>query len=102
MRVLICHSEYQQKGGEEATVATESALLESAGHAVFKLIVPNADYKALRLALNYFWSSDVYHKVADAIMTKFPTPDVVHFITSRQLWDRLLSERLMRAVSRRL
>jgi hypothetical protein len=41
MRVLILHNAYQQRGGEDAVVDAEAALLSGAGHDVHKLVVSN-------------------------------------------------------------
>ncbi|MDN8677515.1 hypothetical protein Q0N25_14145, partial [Staphylococcus aureus] len=40
-RVLIVHNRYQQRGGEDAVVEAEAALLSAAGHEVALRLVDN-------------------------------------------------------------
>ena len=42
MRVLQVHTRYRQRGGEDAVVAAEAALLRSAGHEVAELLADNS------------------------------------------------------------
>lgn len=41
LRILVVHNRYQQYGGEDSVVDAETRLLETAGHAVERLIVDN-------------------------------------------------------------
>jgi glycosyltransferase involved in cell wall biosynthesis len=79
MRVLIVHNAYQQKGGEDAVVASEMALLESHGVEVAMYSRHNNEIEGMsRLALvrQTLWSSrteaDIAKWVADF------RPDVIH------------------------
>lgn len=79
MRILIAHNAYQQKGGEDGVVATESALLRSRGIEVAEYSRHNDDITGMsRLALagQTLWSShteaDIAKWVADF------RPDVIH------------------------
>jgi len=80
MRVLTVHNYYQQPGGEEQIFATESALLESHGHEVFRYTVNNDEITStnpLVLAKNTFWNSKVYDEMRSLIREK--KPQVAHF-----------------------
>ncbi len=79
MRILIAHNAYQQKGGEDSVVATESALLSSRGVEVAHYSRHNDDISGMsRVALagQTLWSSrteaDIAKWVADF------RPDVIH------------------------
>jgi glycosyltransferase involved in cell wall biosynthesis len=79
LRVLIAHNAYQQKGGEDGVVASESALLSSRGVDVAVYSRHNDDIEGMsRLALvgQTIWSSrteaDIAKWVADF------RPDVIH------------------------
>lgn len=79
MRVLIAHNAYQQKGGEDSVVATESALLSSRGVEVAHYSRHNDDIAGMSrvgLAGQTLWSprteTDIAKWVADF------RPDVIH------------------------
>ena len=81
--VLIVHNAYRQRGGEETVVERESALLESHGHRVDRLIVDNRAIDdepglgaSIRLAAETVWSARGRRLVTRAI-ERF-RPDVVH------------------------
>ena len=80
MRVLTVHNYYQQPGGEEQIFATESALLESHGHEVFRYTLNNDEItntNPLFLAKNTLWNSKVYDEMRSLIREK--KPEVAHF-----------------------
>jgi glycosyltransferase involved in cell wall biosynthesis len=59
MRLAIIHNYYQQPGGEDRAFATESALLEDAGHTVVRYTRHNDDLKhqsRLTMAVNTVWN----------------------------------------------
>ena len=79
MRILIAHNAYQQKGGEDSVVASESALLSSRGNEVAMYTRHNDEITGMsRIALagQTIWSSrteaDIAKWVADF------RPDVIH------------------------
>lgn len=80
MKVLIVHNRYQQRGGEDAVVASERALLEKCGVKT-ALFEENNDHirgigSSLKAAASSFYSIRTSNKITDAI-TAFK-PDVVH------------------------
>ena len=75
MRILIIHTGYKIRGGEDSVVDNEMDLLRSAGHEVDILRFTNSGYTLLKLLqLPFNYSS--YNKTKRAI-TLFK-PDVVH------------------------
>jgi glycosyltransferase involved in cell wall biosynthesis len=80
MRILTVHNNYQQPGGEEQIFATETALLESYGHEVFRYTLDNDQIPSvnpLLLAKNTLWNSTVYRDLRSLIRQK--KPQVAHF-----------------------
>jgi glycosyltransferase involved in cell wall biosynthesis len=80
MRILAVHNKYQQPGGEEQIFATETALLESRGHQVFRYTLDNdhiAAINPLLLAKNTLWNSTVYQDLRSLIRQH--QPQVAHF-----------------------
>ena len=78
-RVLIAHNSYQQRGGEDAVVEAEVALLRMHGHAVETYFRSNDDVarmSALALAQQTLWSSRTTHELVE-IIHHF-RPDVIH------------------------
>jgi glycosyltransferase involved in cell wall biosynthesis len=78
-RVLLVHNGYQQRGGEDAVVDAELALLRGAGHAVEVYRRANDEIAAMprtRLLADTLWSRRTGAEV-DAIVARF-RPDVVH------------------------
>lgn len=79
MRVAIIHTRYRQRGGEEAVVEAEAALLERHGHEVHDLAFDNAalpDDAPFRAAAMTLWNGTAYRSVRDACARI--KPDVVH------------------------
>ncbi len=81
MRVLIGHNHYQWAGGEDAVVATESRLLEDAGHETHIFEADNKNvsdgFKGIWSARDLFWSRSSYERLR-AVLRAFK-PDVAHF-----------------------
>jgi len=80
MRVLTVHNYYQQLGGEEQIFATESALLESHGHEVFRYTLDNNEITTTNpifLAKNTLWNSKVYQEMRSLIRQE--KPQIAHF-----------------------
>jgi glycosyltransferase involved in cell wall biosynthesis len=82
--VLVVHNRYRERGGEDSVFEAESALLESHGHRVERLLFDNAGLpeqpslpQALGLALGTVWSRTGRSRLRDAV-ARF-RPDVVHF-----------------------
>lgn len=79
MRILVVHNFYEWRGGEDAVVEAEIALLEQHGHEV-RLYARHANelrgLGRLALARNVMWSSRSAREI-DAILDGFPA-DVVH------------------------
>ncbi|WP_290764616.1 glycosyltransferase family 4 protein [Aquabacterium sp.] len=78
-RVLIVHNRYQQRGGEDAVVESESAMLAEHGLDVRSLIVSNDEIdvrnKAL-VAIETLWSSRQARRMEQMLVEH--RPDVVH------------------------
>lgn len=79
MRILVAHNSYMQRGGEDAVVEAEVALLRHHGHQVTLLERDNHEIGNIgtgRLALDTLWSNDTVRRCRIAI-TDF-RPDVIH------------------------
>src|SRR5689334_5291501 len=83
-RVLVVHNRYQQRGGEDSVFEAETALLESHGHAVERLLFDNRELtespdklKALSAAINTVWSQPARSRLRQAIRSF--KPEIVHF-----------------------
>jgi glycosyltransferase involved in cell wall biosynthesis len=78
MKILILHTSYRFKGGEDSVVESEKNLLQSNGNEVFTLIFDNPvnSVKALAIFLIMLFNPISYFKVIKAI--KRFQPDVIH------------------------
>lgn len=79
MRILIIHNHYQQKGGEDTVVQTESGLLRSRGHAVACLTFHNDSLQGASKARALLRS--IYNpQAARALRAQIAAfrPDVIH------------------------
>lgn len=80
MKVLIVHNRYQQRGGEDAVVASESALLERHGVKTFLLEGNNDQISgaigSLKAVASSFYSIRNANRINDAIREL--KPDIVH------------------------
>ncbi len=79
LRVLLVHNAYQHRGGEDAVVESELALLRSRGHVVETFFRSNDDVagmSTLSLARQTLWSGRTSREVAERVR-RFQ-PDVVH------------------------
>ena len=80
MRVLIAHNRYQQAGGEDTVVASESELLTTHGHTVERLNVNNDHIHSTlsRIATSFtsLYSSQSSRLLQRAIHNA--KPDIVH------------------------
>lgn len=78
--VLFVHNRYRERGGEDSVFEAESALLETRGHRVERLLFDNRDLASgasLRIALETIWSGPARESLT-ALAEQFQ-PDVVHF-----------------------
>ncbi|MFC5498384.1 glycosyltransferase [Caenimonas terrae] len=79
MRVLIAHNAYQHRGGEDAVVEAEMALLLSHGHEVATYFRHNDDIGAMsRMSASRqaLWSSRTTSELTELIRTF--RPDIIH------------------------
>ena len=79
MRVLVAHNAYQQRGGEDAVVESEVALLRHAGHEVELLLRHNDEIPTLgraQVGLQTLWSRRTGEDFRSLIARH--RPDVVH------------------------
>ncbi len=82
MRVLVAHVSYRQRGGEDAVVEREIALLRAAGIDVVTLIVASADFDLLpagtRAAIGLRLADHEYGRERMRLAIEAERPDVVH------------------------
>jgi glycosyltransferase involved in cell wall biosynthesis len=82
MKIAIVHNTYQRPGGEDVTVAAETALLESRGHKVVRYTRSNDEIAALSGPKRLLTVKDIVHserskrEIFDLL--KNEKPDVVH------------------------
>jgi glycosyltransferase involved in cell wall biosynthesis len=79
VRVLVAHNAYQQRGGEDAVVESEVALLRAAGHEVREYRRHNDELASTRLAgaaAGTVWSRRTHTEVS-ALLARWPA-DIVH------------------------
>jgi glycosyltransferase involved in cell wall biosynthesis len=79
LRILIAHSEYRQRGGEDVVADQEAELLIERGHQVRRYTRNNHDVDAMsktQLALQTLWSSATTRDIT-RLIDEFE-PDVVH------------------------
>lgn len=79
LKILIAHTAYQQRGGEDAVVEAESALLSAAGHQVIPYLRHNdelAGQSALRNGIALLWSRRTVAEI-DQLIARC-APDVIH------------------------
>ncbi len=80
MKILAVHNFYQQAGGEDQVFASETRMLESAGHTVLRLTETNDRVKEMTkasLTVNTIWNRDAYRRVYQLVSEE--KPDIVHF-----------------------
>lgn len=78
-RVLVVHNAYQHRGGEDAVVESEIALLRSHGHEVETWFRSNDDVagmSSLSLARTTLWSDRTQQELGERIRSF--RPDVIH------------------------
>ena len=79
LRVLVAHNAYQMRGGEDAVVEAEVALLRSYGHPVTEYYRHNDELKDMRsldAAIDTLWSRKTGHDLDRLIAEQ--RPDVIH------------------------
>lgn len=79
MRILVCHSVYQHRGGEDAVVEAEVDLLQRHGHDVEVYLRHNVDLQhtgKLRIARDTLWSPRTAQELPDMV-SRFQ-PDLIH------------------------
>lgn len=79
LRIMIAHSAYRQRGGEDVVADQEAELLEQHGHAVLRFRRDNRDLDAsrrLHTAVNTLWSIETISKLARDIHAF--RPDLIH------------------------
>ncbi|THF87339.1 glycosyltransferase [Deinococcus sp. KSM4-11] len=80
MKVVMAHTFYKQKGGEDESYRAESRLLEDHGHHVERYERHNRELDALpaaRIALKTIWNTQSAREIA--AVTSQAQADVVHF-----------------------
>ena len=79
MKVLLAHNAYQQRGGEDAVVEAEAALLRSRGHEVLEYRRHNDELASTgraQAAAGTLWSRRTVHEVG--ALLRDTRPDVLH------------------------
>lgn len=77
--MLVVHTKYRQRGGEDVVVDMERRLLQDAGHEVLPLMFDNAEFvkrSHVDVALNTVWNRTAARRVQRAVASH--RPDVVH------------------------
>jgi glycosyltransferase involved in cell wall biosynthesis len=83
LKILVIHNQYQQAGGEDTTVAQETALLRDAGHRIIEYRRSNQEISAFNavqkatLPLRMIWAGDSYRDLRSLIRRE--KPDIAHF-----------------------
>ncbi len=80
MKILVAHTAYQQKGGEDTVFHNETALLEEAGHDVHRLVLTNdhiSGFKAKALAAVHVLKNPDSVSLFSKALQDFK-PDIVH------------------------
>jgi glycosyltransferase involved in cell wall biosynthesis len=80
MKVLLCHTYYTQRGGEDRSFEEERELLAAHGHCVIEYVRKNDELtrmNGLRAAATTLWNRRAARKVTALI--RHEQPDVVHF-----------------------
>lgn len=80
MKVLLCHSHYQQPGGEDQVFADEGRLLEAHGHQVLRYTLHNdalAGMGRLTAAVKTVWNSQAAAEIGALVRSE--RPDIAHF-----------------------
>lgn len=78
-RILLVHNAYQQRGGEDAVVEAEAALLQAHGHAVMRYERHNDElvgHGRLSAAADALWSTRTFREVQT--LCRQWRPDIVH------------------------
>ena len=80
MRIAVLHNFYQQPGGEDQVFASETAMLERAGHTVIRITETNDrlnEMGTLDQAAAMIWNRSSYRRVFDIIQRE--RIEVAHF-----------------------
>lgn len=97
MRILMMHTRYQLRGGEDESAEIEAAMLRRHGHEVRTYFRDNSDLEGVglgRVALRTIWNQGAYRETQRIIRSE--RPDVVHV----QNTFPLLSPAIIQAASR--
>jgi len=79
MKILLCHSYYTQRGGEDRSFEEERELLHANGHQVVEYVRRNEELVGaggVKAALTTLWNRQAARDVAELIRTHLP--DVLH------------------------
>jgi len=94
MKVLLCHTYYQQRGGEDRSFEEERELLTAGGHEVIEFVRSNDElqsHSALRAAGVTIWNRQAAREIKQLIQQH--RPEVVHLTNTFPL----LSPAVLRA-----
>ncbi len=81
MNILVIHNHYQQRGGEDAVVEAETALLRSKGHTVHLYKANNTDVRTGLLEQVKLFRNSLYNRSSSREVARFIADqaiDVVH------------------------
>ena len=79
MKILLCHSYYTQRGGEDRSFEEERELLQANGHQVIEYVRRNEELVGVggvKAALTTLWNRQAARDVAQLIRAHHP--DVLH------------------------
>jgi len=83
MKVLVCHTYYQQRGGEDQFFEDEARLLESHGHEVIRYTTHNDQINGrgmLSVAAQTLWNREASARLTQLV--KEHRPDVLHVVNT--------------------
>ena len=93
-RVAYIHNRYRQAGGEDQTVASETAMLRAHGHFVLECGKYNAGIldqglvSRVGVGINAIWNRDAYHELKDELVRN--RIDIAHFHNTMPLYSPLV------------
>lgn len=79
MKVVLCHTRYQVRGGEDESFCAEAEMLERRGHHVVRFVRDNSAMEGmapLKQASRTVWNHGVYRELRDVMRRE--RPDVLH------------------------
>ena len=86
IKVVVIHNHYQHPGGEDEVFRSETALLESRGHAVVRYTADNRSLPGrnpISMAVGAVWSTSAYRRLRELFRRE--RPSIAHFHNTHPL-----------------